>query len=289
MGITLEQLKKLNACADGINYFAQHYDGEVPIEKLIADPNMPDAFKYWGVENICITDEQKQLYDAQMNIQSSDYVYQSRDIKSSGNVVKSNNITDSAFIFYSNNIINAHIVVGSSYVNGGDSIYRSDFIDNSCQVVRSTNITRGNNICHSNFVIDSLDIFKSNNITFSAQIRDSSNLDNCFFCADCHNVKNAYFCYNLRDTEPDSYYIFNTKISKVQYDAIALTYSHFANRLTYVDEWPKNNLVAPMVRPHSNYAKHYLLDKDLIRWIKSLPNYSSDIMYNITMNPNFLD
>lgn len=285
--ITLERLQKCNACEEGIQYFKEHYGTAVDIETLLHDDNLPKDFKYWGKENFSLTPEQEQKYNEVMRIIDSDFVYQSYDVKNSGNIVKSETIDNSAFIYYSKHINDSRVVVGSSYVEGGGSIYRSDFITNAQKIIHSKNITESSNICWSNFVIHCHDIFKSNNITNSGQIRNSENLDDCFFCSDCTTSSHLMFCHNMHGAN-DGYYLFNQPVSEIQWRAVLTNYIRMIEPLQYVEEWPEEFNVTPMVVAHHDFSRHYKLSSDFIEWVCSLPHYDENVLYSITMNPNFL-
>lgn len=289
MQITVNQLLQCNACDEGMVYFVKKYgEGPVDIVTLIQDKEMPKDFKYWGAENFILSKEEQDLYNKEMNVVDSNYVYQSSNITNSGNIVKSEKVDNSGFVYYSKNITDGRIIVGSSYIDGGESIYRSDFITNSQKIVHSKNVTQSYNVAYSNAIVEAQDVFKSTEITYCGQIRHSTKLENCYFCSNCHNSKNLLFCYTLDNCNDGQYYLFNKPVSKTQWNAVFKLYVKMIEHLTYVKEWPVEMNITPMVHATQNYSHHYRLTEDCMEWIKSLPNYDEWIMYSITALPNFL-
>ena len=147
-------------------------------------------------------------------------VINAMDIQNSKNTFWSMSIKDSENVFESYNIKNSNEVSFSAGVFDSAHVRNSSLIESSNQVNSSTLVKHSDSIDNSENIHDSLCVFKSKYIWNSKFVSECEKVTQCVFCDNCTNLKNALFCAFIRNEgpAPDKYYIFNTEVTKEDFE-----------------------------------------------------------------------
>jgi hypothetical protein len=138
-----------------------------------------------------------------MNVEDSQYIFRSKDIKNSKFLEDSENCDFCEHGIGLKNCVN---------------VTHSNFTTDSQNVTKSVNVTNSTNVKNSTFVEHSNKVEDSNKIFSSEDVRLSNNCrgcHNCFNCTNCKNVTNCKNCHNVTDSvnvtnAKDSVKIFNS-------------------------------------------------------------------------------
>lgn len=214
-------------------------------------------------------------------------IYNSADVIDSNIVVESQKISGSRHIFYSSDVIDSIEVVGSNIIKNSKQIFSSSIVTNSNKVYKSSNVNDSENIVGSTTIINGRSLIDSMLCFDCSEVVDSKSLENCFFCFDCMDSTNLMFCNGLKNSE---YCIFNKPIGKRQFDLFARQYRDFmTDMLAFAREWPNESAKAEAPFIHMNFKLWYdPISKEFWKWVRTLPNFDSMMVYNMTMLPDFL-
>lgn len=151
----------------------------------------------------------------------------------------------------------------------------------------SQNVENSRNIVRGTTIFDSSSVFDSKAVLSSREIRNSSNVTDSAFCANCKNIKNCLFCFDLSD---QAFQIFNTPIDPTRFAIIKAQYIKLlSEELNFIKEWPDNPLKAIIPQVIERFDRHYqVLSDKFWRWIKTLPGYDENLLYQITFLPQLL-
>ena len=202
-------------------------------------------------------------------------------------IIDSDKVEGSRFVLHSRNVFDSSDIYGSSFIHTSEQVYDSEYVDHGKQIAFSKNVDHSTNIVLSKFIIDSRNIFDCFDISESSEIYRSTGVTKSRFCSDSVGINNCLFCHSARGLE---YCVFNKPIDERRYEFILRQYQNFELFLNYLAEWPKDLVIYTPPREHQNFDIHYTtIPNEFWEWIKNLPNYDPAILYNITMDPKFLE
>lgn len=287
MKITVENLRKLNACESGIKYISHFYPDGAEIMDIIQDRHINKEFLFWGREHLTVTPDELEAYERVCNIFNSSNHWRSINLNNSHFVVNSKNIDNSQRVYNSSEVSGSTDVVFSEEITDSAQVFSSSFITKSNRIDKSKNVHNSINICDSILIGDSKSVLSSNNIFCSSEIIRSNNVENSYFCLDCENIKNCLFCFGLKDAE---YHVFNQPVGKAKFELFVSQYKKLIEEeLCFVTEWPEE-----LVGAYGPIAVHrfdkwfYSIPEKLWKWLTTLPGYDKEKMYQNTMLPSFL-
>lgn len=287
MLITAELLKKHKASESAIKYIGRFYPDGVEMIDVIKDKRIPKEMLHWGREYLTHSEEDLQAYAQVCNIINTEGFWYSQDVSDSRYIIKSKKVNNSVGVFGSTEVTNSHDVVDSEDILDSKQIFGSSMTDESEKIFKSSNITRGINICNSTMVADSKNIIDSSNVFDSSEIIRCVNTSNSYFCQDCKNIKHCMFCEGLDGAE---YYLFNEPIEQKYFELFEKQYlKYLTEKLDFIREWPEEILAAVSVVPTRKFDDwYYPISSRFWKWVRTLPNFDSMLIYNITMLPEIL-
>lgn len=287
MFITAEMLEKYSACDEGVSYIREVYPNGVELIDIINDPNVKKEMLHWGRKELTHTPEELAAYCKVCDIVNTENYWYCVDVHDSKDIIKSTSINNCERIFHSNDVCNSFDVVNGDSVSNSSQIFASAMVDLSKKILHCANISSGENICFSTAIGHSKNIFESKNIFHSSEITRCENVTDSHFCQDCKNIKHCLFCNKIENVE---YYIFNQPVDKERFDLFVKQYIRFMDvELDFSLEWPSNLSVihAPSVtRKIFNWYKP--VQPKFWKWARTLPNFDSMILYNMTFLPEIL-
>lgn len=269
-----------------LDSFASLYPEGVEVAEILSNAQIDNQFKHWLKKHIGFTSTEEAAYRAACGIMNSSGYWHSENVVESSAVVNSHEVVNSQSIFDSEEVLHSSDIVNGENVENGQRVFSSSMIEESSNILRGKNITQSVNVCDSQTVVNSKNIISSTNIFDSSEIIRGQNVSYSHFCQDCANIKYCLFCQNLRDAE---YHIFNQPVEKNQYELFAKQYLKYLNEdLAFVEEWPGNLLAAttPSVLHFSKWFEP--ASKKFWKWVRTLPNFDSMLVYDITMLPEIL-
>ena len=283
MYLTHDILVKHIACTEGIAFFDKHFPNGAELIDIINMPHIPHSFLHWGMNSLTTSFEEKAAYYARLNIKDSERVLDSEEVVGSTDVFKSREIYDS------NNVVKSEQVTYSNCVNEGININNSSRVDDSScvmgsdLVIQSTNVKDSAYILSSNYIIGSRNVCDSTAITKSSIVLYSEKITNSSFISHCSNLQNCLFCNDLHDQQ---YCIFNKPVEKDIFDFVVEQYKSFDIPDMQLGTLPISVIWDSVSIYHSPRAYLQVINSDdkLYNWIKHLPNYNPDILYDITYN-----
>lgn len=287
MMVTIELLRKLKACEQGIKYVERFYPNGAEVITLIRDRHINKEFLHWGREHLTITEEELAAYCEVCDIVNSEGYWQSQNIQDSQYVVRSKQVTKSRSVFDSSDIIESTDIVHSESVNQSSQIFYSFAIEEAQRIYKGENITASSNICNSKLVVRSKNVIDSAMVFDSSEIIKSTNVSESHFCQDCKDIKHCLFCMGLEGAE---YHIFNKPVDKNMYELFAQQYfKYLLEDLSFIREWPSDLVVSTFNAPTRKFDDWYHpISPKFWKWARTLPNFDSMLMYNITMLPEIL-
>lgn len=252
------------------------------------NPEMMARLGWWCLTHLTCDKDEKQEVLQMMNCVDSTSCYSCYDIDSCEQMIDSSKCKNSSFVYNSQNIIDGKYVSDSSKCEDIQHIYQSKMCKHSSHIVGSVSCNNSHNIINSYYIESSSDILNSKGLNQCGQLQYCTNCDNTYFSRDCENVAHSFFCKGIKDAD---YMIFNKPYSPTFFDAFLESYKSFEPQLAYVDSWPQDTIV---MNPHSilttiNPLVYCApLTSDFWDWLDTLPNYSKEILYQITFLPRFI-
>ena len=264
-----------------------------------------------GVKSVAQTIEFVEEYDLMKYIDLiKDFDRRSpHAVNYSGVVSESSVVSDSAAVGYSNAVSFSKAVSLSTAVRYSNAVHYSDAVSysnavHSSYAVHSSNAVRSSSaVSLSNAVSNSNAVFHSNAVRYSAAVRGSiavhlSNAvsDSIAVCNSdavhgsygirrCDAIKYGIFCYAI---ECKKYVLFNKRVTEGRYKEVYQKirdfnfFPHFDNfyELKGNKEWWA--LCFPELREVDNKTAWSKMPKEMLEYIKSLPEYDEEIFKNIT-------
>lgn len=291
MFITKKDLEERNACKSGIKLIDRLYPNGAELMEILNNKHIPYSIFHWGYMNLPSTEEEKKRYFEVIKVKDSSGVYLSDNIKNSSYIDESRFIDNSKFIFRSKNILNSENISSSKNIRESHFIYSSEDVEDSCWVNESKIVKLGYNIQDSSNILSSSNIAKSEDIVESSHLWNCQKVKESFFCANCIDLCNSIFCEGLNGNyELDKYFIFNNEVNHEDFilykskimDFLPIDFNLFDMTFSKIKE--KLN-----VNVNLNFGTYYEnFQKDFFELAKIFPNYSGEIMYNITFDKESL-
>ena len=287
MFITADLLRKHQACEQGIRYIERFYPNGAEMIDIIRDKHISKDFLHWGREYLTNGPEELAAYCESCNITETEGFWYSVNIHNSKYIVKSKDVKDSRGVFESSNVINCKDVVNTDDVENSSQIFYSTMIDGSDKVCKGTNIVSSTNICNSTMVARSMNVIDSSTVFDSSEIMNCNTVSSSHFCQNCTDISNCLFCDGLSGAE---YHIFNKPADPKSYELFEKQYLKYMSvQLSFIAEWPVNLIVGTHVAPTRKFDDWYHPIPDKFwKWVRTLPNFDSMLLYNITMLPEIL-
>ena len=287
MFITIDTLRRLKACDQGIKYFERFYPNGAEMIDVIRDRHINKEFLHWGREFLTTNEEEIEAYCVACDIINSEGFWYSQNIHDSKYVVKSKKVNNSISVFESEEVNNSKDIVGSENIDDCAQVFYSSMVDGSQKILKSTNVTESVNICNSTMVACSVNVIDSFNVFDSSEIINCVSVSDSHFCQDCKNIKFCIFCSGLTDAE---YCIFNTPVEKSHYEMFVKQYKKYlTEHLDFVREWPQDMLVSTYIAPTRKFDDWYHpISPKFWKWARTLPGFDNMMLYNITMLPELL-
>lgn len=287
MQITTELLRQHKACDQGIRYIERFYPNGVEIKDLTKDRHIPKEMLHWGRQNLNYSSEEFEAYCAACDIINTENHWSSLKVHDSNFVVKGENVERSERIFHAKEVTESYDIVYSETITNSTQIFTSSMVSFSSLVAHSVNITESKNVCFSTMVSRSTNIFNSKYVFSSSEIIKSENVTDSYFCNNCKNIKNCMFCDGISDVE---YYLFNKPTTKEHFELFVQQYKNYMQGLlNFSSNWPENLIKAytPSIT-QKIYEWYKVIPEKFWKWSRTLPNFDSMIIYNITMLPEIL-
>ena len=211
--------------------------------------------------------------------------YNCQNIQDSHYIVNSKGVDSSSFVHNSSDITHCSDVYECDDATNSNQIFHSQFVYSSERIDRSTNVDNCINVLVSTTVYNSRNIYVCSSIMGCGELRHCDKMDFSYFCADSKGLKDCMFCFGLENKE---YHIFNQPVSKEKFDIIRKQYLRLMEdvELDYLrEQWPKDMLIPSHPNPFAYHDKHYRqLSEKFWRWVKSVPGYDADLLYQLTLN-----
>lgn len=287
MFVTSEILERTGACDIGKEWFAKHYPEGTELSTLITHRHISTAFLHWGRKFLSPNEEEIALYNKVLGNENNENILECEKVVNSKMIFYSKNIDNCSSIHKGEDIKDSFVIINSSTVENSSQIFLSEFVYNSIKVLNSTNINQSLNVIESTYVVRSKNVYMSNLITGCTEIYRGANLEDCMLCNDCSNLKHCFGCQGLTEGE---YMIFNKQVSPEHFEIIKKQYLSMIDcLLKYVDNWPIDIISTEIPKVDRKFPHHYeTMPTKFWKWIKTLPNYSDNIMFSLTCLPEFL-
>ena len=282
MKITVDLLKRYNACKQGIDFMQANYPNGAEAIEIMKTKNVPLEFLHFGRKYLDLNDEEIQLYKQICKIDdNSRYIWYSNDVSNSTGLMCAHHVNNSSFIH------------DSFQIDNSNHIYNSNHISNCNNVAHSTNITNSNKILESHDISESNDVARSNLISWSSAILNSflledcsfiyksDNLKDCHFCGFMKNAKHCLFCTELKDVE---YYIFNHEVSPSIYEKYReeLLLQLQAETPSMINISNTKHTAEERIKLSARFDNIFNGLSDIFYgWIGTLPNYSDEVFINL--------
>ena len=287
MYITAEILRKYKGCEQGIRYIERFYPEGAEMIDIIQDKNIPKEFLHWGREHLTHTPDELAAYIKACRIVNTDGFWYSQDVRDRKYVVRSKEVSDSIGVFDSCDIIRSSDVVNSENINESKQIFYSSMIDGGEKIIKGLNITESINICNSTMVVRSKNVIDSVNVFESSEIIKCNGVSDSYFCQDCKNIKHCMFCKGLENAE---FHVFNKPVDQNLFVLFVKQYlKYLTEQLDFIRDWPEDLLVSAHVFPTRKFDDWFHpINSRFWKWVHTLPNFDSMLIYNITMLPEIL-
>lgn len=295
MFVTIDILKRAGACQEGIDWMNKHYPNGAEMVDIIQHKEMPLSLLHWGKDRLDYSKAEEEAYWERVGVDktSRPYCYSSEKVEKGYMISKSSNVTNSQYVTNSRKVIDSDTVTNSIQVQSGEFIYSSKFIQDSARVIDGRNVSNSSNIIGSTYIIDSTNVVDSSNVTNSSVVygfaKQSNNVNNSYFIANCQNVENCLFCYGLEDAKN---MLFNKPISTQSFENIKRQLQQF------LKEWEPKLIkghwvgeIFPIETPlrERNISVWFAnLPEDFYEWVQTLPGFDASVFYAITYSKELI-
>lgn len=296
MFLTLDTLERHGACDSGKKWFARYFPNGGELIDVLRHPRVSPEILHWGYNHLTTSLEEQEIYWKQLNISTPARwsIYESDNITNGSYITRSSRVTASDYVFSCKDIVDSNSVSASSFVERSRQIFDSEFVYDSQKVYMSKNVNQSMNIVNSDYCVRSSSIMNAAVVTRSHYVHSlrvgvTKQVTDSAFIIDCTNIKHCLFCANLDNKE---YMIFNQPVEPEQFDMIMTQMKNLLAgwQAEYVkDEWPEEMIPLGAPQLQRNIAKQFAhLPEPFWRWVRTLPNYNSSILYSITFQGNLI-
>ena len=282
MRITVDLLKRYNACKQSIDFMQANYPNGAEAIEIMQRKDIPLHFLHFGRQYLDVNDEEIQLYKQICRIDDkSRYIWYSNDVSNSTGLMNAHHVNNSSFVRDSFQINNSNHIYNSNNISNCDDIAHSTNIKDSNKILESHDIAESNDVARSNFISWSSAILNSLLLEDCSFIYKSDNLNDCHFCGFIKNSKHCLFCTELEDKE---YYIFNHEVSPTVYEK----YREELLLQLQVETPCMINVFSTKYTAEERFELSTRFDNvfnglsdAFYGWIGTLPNYSDEVFINL--------
>ena len=282
MRITVDLLKRYNACKQSIDFMQANYPNGAEAIEIMQREDIPLHFLHFGRQYLDVNDEAIQLYKQICRIDDkSRYIWYSNDVSNSTGLMNAHHVNNSSFVRDSFQINNSNHIYNSNNISNCDDIAHSTNIKDSNKILESHDIAESNDVARSNFVSWSSAILNSLLLEDCSFIYKSDNLNDCHFCGFIKNSKHCLFCTELEDKE---YYIFNHEVSPTVYEKYReeLLLQLQAETPCMINVFSTKYTAEERFELSTRFDTVFNgLSDAFYGWIGTLPNYSDEVFINL--------
>ena len=282
MRITVDLLKRYNACKQSIDFMQANYPNGAEAIEIMQRKDIPLHFLHFGRQYLDVNDEEIQLYKQICRIDDkSRYIWYSNDVSNSTGLMNAHHVNNSSFVRDSFQINNSNHIYNSNNISNCDDIAHSTNIKDSNKILESHDIAESNDVARSNFVSWSSAILNSLLLEDCSFIYKSDNLNDCHFCGFIKNSKHCLFCTELEDKE---YYIFNHEVSPTVYEKYReeLLLQLQAETPCMINVFSTKYTAEERFELSTRFDTVFNgLSDAFYGWIGTLPNYSDEVFINL--------
>lgn len=286
MKIKLDKIKKKGYTED--LYFLK--DGEEFIDYLcraeVGSKSERD-FIYWAYLHLNYNDNELDKMREVLDIDTSDYVFESFKI------------FNSQFVSNSKDIYNSKCILSCDGIRNSLNIRQSKTIVEGFKIIDSFEVVQSSYILNSSKIKDSADVYLCKNCTSCYGITESTNLidcmgiyksENCLYSYYSQNLKNCSYCLFCDGLIDKKFHIFNREIDRKDFFIIFSMFSDYMARqnlqnvkiFNTKDRSLSYEVGAKMINFYKNFSD------TTVQKIKELPYYNAKIAFDITLNNKFL-
>lgn len=286
MIVTTQILKKFQVEPSIIEIFNNNYPDGLELSEIICNKNSTLENLHYLRRYLSFNQEELDLYCKRCNIINSKDIWESDKVKSSQYIVKSSDVIESCGVFNSKDVKNSNNIVNAENIEEGQNIFISSIIESSEKIFNCKNVISSINVCNSTMIIGCKNVTDSFNIFNSSEIIKSVGVQNSHFIQNCKNVKFCLFCNNLNDAE---YCVFNVQVDKDLYQIFEKQYNKYMEALlNFVQDWPEHLLTEFIPKTNKINCWYTSISEKFWKWVRTLPNFDSMLIYDITMLPEIL-
>ena len=287
MIITSEIIKRREGPGALFSYIDVRYPNGVELDYLLEDVNLDHSFLHWLRLKFDFSDKNIQQYCNLLNIKNSNGFWASENIIDSENIVNSNDVNNSKRVFNSVEVCHSSDIVRCENISNSSQIFDSFLIEKSSRISNSKNVNYSTNVLNSNMIINGKNINDSKTVFNSSEIIRCENIQDSYFCEDSSNIRHCLFCKEISNAE---YQVFNKPVEKQIYEFFENQYKKlFSGELKFVAEWPADLFVAAQISLDTKFENWYsFISERFWNWTRTLPNFDSMLLYDITMQKNIL-
>lgn len=295
MYITIELLKRYEACNPEIKWFEKNFPNGATTDELIQNIQdkaieTPTGFIWWFYENI---QQDKRLYqlcgiDASDGVNRSNGVNVSNGVNWSDGVNISNGVNESNVVSWSDGVNESNGVNWSNGVNESNGVSGSDGVNTSCGVNLSFGMNMSDGVNESNGVNWSNGVNRSDGVNGSNGVNESNGVNGSFGILNSNGVDNALFLSNKMKT----YSIFGKDVTKDRFNEVfSILSAHlkgwqpifFNIKSLYLKsgfDWK----LTPISSAEEIQKEEAWRDmpQSAIDYISSIPEFDSNMFYEIT-------
>ena len=289
MFLTKQILERYEACHEGIEWFERHFPEGAELATVMQMRHVPASFLHWGRLHLTTTADERALYESILKIMNSDHFFECDNIDDCHFIANCSRAQSAQYSYHSTDLKNCSGIQESSKIELSSIVYRSQKVKESRIIVNSNNIQNSEYISSSSYTIGSNNVFDSSLVTNSSFVLKSNNLKDCGFVQQLTDCQSCLFCNNIKN---EQFALFNKKIDPTQWQFIYDDFHDTFNQLHFNLFTPWDVSIvdgAPLCYITPNKLFETVLTDEIMHWIKHLPNYNSDILYQITFHPTFLE
>lgn len=221
------------------------------------------------------------------------------DIDTSEYVFESFKVFDSTFVQHSQDVYNSRFIYSCNGVKNSAAVQNSKTIINSCNIITGSNIENSSYTLNSTKIKDCTDVYRCNECDSCYGITDSIGLKNCMGIYKSENCLCSYYSQNLRNCSyclfcdgliNKKFHIFNREVDRKDFFVIFSMLSDYMIRqdlqnvkiFNVKDKYLSYEVGAKMINFYKNFTD------TMVEKIKNLPYYNAKIAFDITLNNKFL-
>lgn len=296
MFLTDKILIQHGACGMGLKWFQRHFPNGAELIDVINHPKVDRHTLHWGMSNLNTSQEEREAYYKKLaiNVDNLSTVYECDNIEGGEYITRSSRIKNSSYVFSCKEVSDSENISASDNVERSHQVFNSEFVYDSEKVYQSKNVTQSLNIINSDYVVRSSSVMNAASVTNSHYVHAfthgaAKQVKDSMFITDCVGVKKCLFCAGLQNKE---YMLFNQPIDP---DEFTLIENQLKNILAgwqaefVKGEWPEGTIPLDSPQIQRNIMRQFAqLPEKFWRWVKTLPNYDSMVLYAVTFQANLI-